>query len=133
MAQVLQSRSRGINPRPVEKPSRIHGIRRSQLIEMGRSAVAAVALVWLAFAIAGITGPLGLAFCSLVGFYIIYGVVCWRLYGILAMKDRLATAAIWSGALVAFVPLVAVILFVIIKGVSVVFADFPHFFVGDFL
>jgi phosphate transport system permease protein len=48
------------------------------------------------------------------------------------MKDRLATVAIWSGALVAFVPLVAVIYFVIIKGGSVFFAHFPHFLVADF-
>jgi phosphate transport system permease protein len=133
MAQILQSRAPSVNLRPADRPNRLHGIRRSQVIEMGGSAVASLALVWLVFAIAGINGPLGLAFCALVGFYILYGVVCWRLYGVLAMKDRLATVAIWSGALIAFVPLVAVILFVIVKGASVAFADFPHFFVGDFL
>jgi phosphate transport system permease protein len=116
----------------LDHPKRLRGIPRSTLIEMVGSGVSAVALVWLSFAIAGITGPLGFAFCSLVGFFIIYGVVCWRLYGVLSMKDRLATVAIWSGALVAFVPLFGVILFVIIKGVSVVFADFPHFLVSDF-
>jgi phosphate transport system permease protein len=62
---------------------------------------------------------------------LIYGLVCWQLYGVLAMKDRLATVAIWSGALAAFIPLAAVILYVIIKGASVVFARFPHFFLAD--
>jgi phosphate transport system permease protein len=99
---------------------------------MGGSAVAAVALVWTAFTIAGVTGPLGFAFCALIGFYGIYGVVTWRIHGTLAMKDRLATVAIWSGALIAFVPLVAVIAFVGVKGIPVVWADFPHFLVADF-
>jgi phosphate transport system permease protein len=48
------------------------------------------------------------------------------------MKDRLATLAIWSGALIAFIPLIAVILYVILKGGSVVVAGFPGFFVKDF-
>jgi phosphate transport system permease protein len=130
--QSLQTRAPNAAPQAAERPHRLHGIRRSQLIEMGGSAVAAVALVWLAFTIAGITGPLGFAFCALVGFFSIYGVVCWRLYGILGMKDRLATVAIWSGALVAFIPLVAVIYFVIVKGGAVFFAHFPHFLVADF-
>jgi phosphate transport system permease protein len=60
-----------------------------------------------------------------------YAVLCWRLYGVLAMKDRLATVAIWSGALVALVPLVAVIVFVIIQGAPVALAAFPHFFFTD--
>ena len=49
----------------------------------------------------------------------------------LAMKDRLATVAIWTGALSALIPLVAVIAYVIIKGAAVVFAQFPHFLLAD--
>jgi phosphate transport system permease protein len=130
--QNLQTRTSAPAPLADERPHRLHGIRRNQLIEMSGSAVAAVALVWLAFTIAGITGPLGFVFCALVGFFCIYGVVCWRLYGILGMKDRLATVAIWSGALIAFIPLVAVIYFVIVKGGAVFFAHFPHFLFADF-
>jgi phosphate transport system permease protein len=114
-----------------DRPRRKRSVPRSTVIEMGGSAVAATALVWLAFSVAGITGPLGFAFCVLAGFMVIYGLVCWQLYGVLVMKDRLATVAIWSGAIAAFIPLVAVILYVIIKGVSVVFAHFPHFFLAD--
>ena len=98
---------------------------------MAGSALAAVALVWLSFTVAGITGPLGFAICFLGAFLVIYGIICWLLYGVLAMKDRLATLAIWSGALAAFVPLVGVILYVVIKGAAVVLADFPHFFIAD--
>jgi phosphate transport system permease protein len=104
---------------------------RSTVIEMAGSAVAATALVWFVFSIAGIKGPLGEAFCILVAFVAIYGVICWQLYGVLAMKDRLATVAIWSGALAAFIPLVAVIVYVAFKGISVVWAHFPHFFLSD--
>lgn len=114
-----------------DRPRRKRSVPRSTLIEMGGSAVAATAVVWLCFSIAGITGPLGFAFCVLVGFMVIYGLVCWQLYGVLAMKDRLATVAIWSGAIAAFIPLAAVIIYVIIKGASVVFARFPHFFLAD--
>ncbi|MBV8463024.1 MAG: phosphate ABC transporter permease PstA [Acidimicrobiales bacterium] len=98
---------------------------------MAGSAAAAAALVWLIFSVAGISGALGFGICFLGAFLTIYGIICWQLYGMLAMKDRLATLAIWSGALVAFVPLVGVIAYVIIKGAAVVFADFPHFFLAD--
>jgi len=100
-------------------------------MEMAGSALGAVAFVWLCFSLADITGPLGFAVCSVVVFLTLYALVCWQLYGVLAMKDRLATLVIWTGALVAFIPLAAVILYVIIKGASVALADFPHFFLAD--
>jgi phosphate transport system permease protein len=114
-----------------ERHRRVRGIPRSTLVEVGGSALAAVALVWLSLSLAGVSGPLGFAACSIFAFLTLYGIVCWQLYGVLAMKDRLATMIIWSGALVAFIPLVAVILYVIIKGAAVVLADFPHFFLAD--
>jgi len=114
-----------------DRPQRKRSVPRSTVIEMGGSAVAATALVWFCFTIAGITGPLGFAFCVLAAFVVIYGLICWQLYGVLAMKDRLATVAIWGGAVAAFIPLVAVILYVIIKGAAVVLARFPHFFIAD--
>jgi phosphate transport system permease protein len=48
------------------------------------------------------------------------------------MKDRLATIAGWSGALVGLGALCAVVFFVIARGAPVAFARFPHFFVADF-
>jgi phosphate transport system permease protein len=95
------------------------------------SAGAAIALVWLCFKVGGVIGPLGFAVCAVSGFLIIYGFVCWLQYGVLAMKDRLATVVIWTGAFVAFIPLVGVISYVIFKGLAVVIADFPHFLVAD--
>jgi phosphate transport system permease protein len=116
---------------PPESPRRLHGVPRSTLVEVVGSAVAAFALVWLCFSLAGVSGPLGFAFCVIAAFLVIYGVVCWQIYGVLTMKDRLATVIIWTGGLIAFIPLLAVILYVIIKGAATVFADFPHFFVAD--
>lgn len=116
---------------PPDRPRRRRSVPRSTVIEMGGSAVAATALVWFVFSIADLTGPFGQGFCTLVAFLAIYGVICWQLYGVLAMKDRLATVAIWSGALAAFIPLVAVIVYVAFKGISVVAARFPHFFLAD--
>ena len=46
-------------------------------------------------------------------------------------KDRMATVAIWAGALVALAALAAVILYVIFKGLSAVVSDFPHFLTAD--
>ncbi len=116
---------------PPDRPQRKRSVPRSTVIEMAGSAVSAFALVWLAFTVAGIAGPLGFAFCAIAAFLIIYGFVCWGRYGVLAMKDRLATVTIWTGALAAFIPLAAVILYVIFKGAAVVFARFPHFLVAD--
>jgi phosphate transport system permease protein len=114
-----------------DRPRRYGSVPRSTVIEMVGSAVAGTALVWVCFKVGGITGPLGFAVCAVSAFMIIYGIICWLQYGVLVMKDRLATVVIWTGALVAFIPLIGVIAYVIIKGFAVVVADFPHFFVAD--
>lgn len=133
MTQVLEPPVTAAPPDqlPSDRPRRYGAVPRSTVIEMGGSGVAALALVWLCFRIGGITGPLGFAVCAVLAFLIIYALVCWLQYGVLAMKDRLATVVIWTGALVAFIPLVGVITYVFIKGFAVVIADFPHFFVAD--
>ncbi|MGA2522318.1 MAG: ABC transporter permease subunit, partial [Acidimicrobiales bacterium] len=104
---------------------------RRPAVELVGSALAALAAVWLVFSIAGLSAPFGLVVCWFLLFLIVYGVVCHSLYGILVMKDRLATVAVWSGALTALVALVAVIGFVVAKGAPVVFARFPHFLYAD--
>jgi phosphate transport system permease protein len=47
------------------------------------------------------------------------------------MKDRLATVAVWTGALVALAALAAVILYVLVRGAPIVFSHFPRFLVLD--
>ena len=114
-----------------DRPRRQRSVSRAMVIEASGSTLAAVALVWLCFTVAGISGPFGFGICVVSAFFVIYGTICWLQYGVLATKDRLATLAIWTGALAAFIPLVAVIAYVIFKGAAVVLAHFPHFFIAD--
>jgi phosphate transport system permease protein len=133
MAQTLASMPTTAPATPsADHPKRQRSIPTSAFAEIGGSAIAAIALVWVSFAVAGITGPLGFGICCLAGFSVIYGILCWRLHGVLAVKDRLATMAIWSGALIALVPLIGVIAYVIYKGLPVVWAGFPGFFFKSF-
>jgi len=114
-----------------DRPERQRGVSRSAMIEAGGSLLAAAALVWLCFTVLGVAGPLGFAVCVIATFLTIYGIICWQRYGILHTKDRLATLAIWTGAIVAMIPLVAVILYVFLRGGAVLLAHFPHFFFAD--
>lgn len=99
--------------------------------ELLGSAAAAVAVVWVAFSVAGLSAPFGFLVASMIAFYAFYGILCWRLHGVLVAKDRLATVAMWTGAVAALVPLVALITYVCIQGAPVALANFPHFFVAD--
>jgi phosphate transport system permease protein len=101
------------------------------VVELMGSVLSALAIVWLGFTVAGQTGPLGIAILWAIAFFGIYAVVCWRAHGVLLMKDRLATVAVWMGGITALIPLVAVIGYVILKGMSVALAEFPHFFTAD--
>jgi phosphate transport system permease protein len=131
MTQTLQV-PRGPASKAPDRPHSLRSIPRRTLVEVGGSVVAAVCVVWFSFTVAGITGPFGFGVCSIAAFFFIYGVLCWLLHGVLAMKDRLATFAIWTGALVALAPLLGVIFYVVYRGLPVVAADFPSFFVKDF-
>jgi phosphate transport system permease protein len=114
-----------------DRPMRRKKVTVEQLVELIGSALASLAIVWLVFTVAGVSAPFGLAVSWMVLFFALYAVVCRRAHGLLLMKDRLATVAVWIGAILAMIPLVAVILYVILKGASVALADFPHFFTAD--
>lgn len=114
-----------------DRPIRRRRVTTEQLVESVGSTLAAIALTWIIFTVTGVSGPFGFAIAAMCLFFVIYGVVCWRAHGILSMKDRMATVAIWIGALFAMIPLGAVIGYVIFKGMTVALADFPHFFVAD--
>jgi phosphate transport system permease protein len=134
MAQSLPSGNDAGN-RPVtglDRPQRKRPWTLGTVAEVIGAAAAAICLVWVSFTVTGVNGPLGFAVCCLGGFFLIYGILCRILHGVLGMKDRLATLGIWSGALIAFIPLVWVIGYVIFKGGAVALARFPHFFLGDF-
>ncbi len=116
---------------PADRPVRPKKVTLEHLVELIGSALSAWAIVWIGFSIAGVSGPFGMAvlWCGL--FFAIYAVVCWRAHGLLLMKDRLATVAVWMGGIIAMIPLVAVIGYVAVKGLAVAFGDFPHFFTSD--
>lgn len=114
-----------------DRPNRRKRFTIEQLVEVAGSALASLATIWLTFTVTGVSAPFGLVIASTLLFFAIYGVVCWRAHGIIVMKDRLASVAVWIGALLAMIPLGAVIGYVIVKGFSVAMGDFPHFFVAD--
>ena len=115
----------------VDTPIRHRHVTSQHLFESLGSAVAALAIVWILAFILGLSVSFGLAIIWFALFFTIYAIVCRRNHGMLLTKDRLATLAMWTGAFIALVPLVAVIGYVIWKGASVALADFPHFFTAD--
>ena len=80
-----------------DRPRRPRSFTSSMLMEAGGSALAALALVWIIFSLAGISAPFGMLVSWFGLFFTIYGILCWRLYGILVAKDRMATVGIWEG------------------------------------
>ncbi len=114
-----------------DRPNRRKRVTTDHLVESIGSALASLAIVWLVFTVSGVSAPFGLAVAWCGVFFAVYAVVCWRAHGVLLMKDRLGTVAIWLGGLIAMVPLAGVIGYVIVKGASVALADFPHFFTSD--
>jgi phosphate transport system permease protein len=114
-----------------DAPTRRPPLPPGALWEVGGSAVAAVVLVALVFSVAGISAPLGMVVLFAVVFFTLVGIVTWRLHGILVMKDRLATLAVWTVGLVALAPLVQIIWYITSQGAPVAFSHFPDFFVHD--
>jgi phosphate transport system permease protein len=122
--------SRATNSRS-EVPKKRVRISAPTVVENGGPALAALAITWIAFSLAGEKLSFGFLVSWGVLFYFILGIVHWRLHGILVMKDRLATLSVWTGSIVALLALAAVIGYVIVRGAAVVFARFPHFWYAD--
>jgi phosphate transport system permease protein len=133
MAAILSERV-DVPPAPVQpdRPNRTRRISRDGLVDSIGAAAAALAAVWLIFSVTGVSvANFGFFFCWALLSFSAYGILVWRRDGVLIMKDRLATVAIWAGAIIALVALAAVILYVLVKGAPVVFAHFPRFLVLD--
>ena len=101
------------------------------MFDLFGSASPSLASVWLLFSLAGVTFGFGFVFCWALLSYAIYGILVWRRDGVLLMKDRLATVAIWTGALVALVALLGRDALRGGEGLPVVVAHFPRFLVND--
>ncbi|MGO9584347.1 MAG: phosphate ABC transporter permease PstA [Acidimicrobiales bacterium] len=104
---------------------------RGAVAEIAGPAVAAVAVAWLPFHMLGVSAPVGQVVCWAIAFVAIYGLVSWRLHGVLGMKDRLGNVYVWGGGAIALAPLLLIVWFVISQGWKVVFTDFPHFLVTN--
>jgi phosphate transport system permease protein len=133
MAELL-AEGLGAPYRPAEpdRPNRTRHLSRNGLAQSIGSTAAALAAVWLVFSVAGVSiASFGFFFCWALLSFSLYGILVWRRDGILIMKDRLATVAIWAGAVIALVALSAVIVYVVVKGLPVVADHFPRFLVID--
>ena len=132
LEEPLQVNAPPTPPAQRDRPNRTRRVSRDGVFDAVGGTVAALATVWLVFTVAGISiANFGFFFCWAVLSYAIYGILVWRREGVLIMKDRLATVAIWSGAIIALVALASVILYVLVKGRPVVFSHFPRFLVRD--
>ena len=125
--RYLASRVGGeMSDRPVGRP-----LPKGPILELFGSAAAALAIVWLAFAAAGLSASFGLFLCSLFLFLILYWIESRVRHGALAAKDRLGAAAVWSAAAMAAIALVAVIVWVLLKGTPIALSHFPDFLTHD--
>jgi phosphate transport system permease protein len=95
--------------------------------ELAASALAAAVGVWTPFHLAGWDAPFGFVLCWYVAFLTIYGITVQQRHGALVRRDRLATAMIGAGTIVALLPLFLVLWFVIRHGLPVVLSRFPSF------
>lgn len=100
-------------------------------VQLLGAATSAGACVWLVFHLAGLHAPLGRLVAWLVCFAVIYGSITWQSDGALLTKSRLAALLVYLATSVAFLPLVAILGFIAVKGWPAVSANFPHFFIQD--
>src|SRR5271154_3074386 len=119
MAGLIVDEMRASAVPPPDAPNRKRRVSREGVVDFGGAAVAALAAVWLLFSLACITFGFGFVFCWAVLGYTLYGILVWRRAGVLLMKDRLATVAVWTGAVIALVALLAVVFYVAAKGAPV--------------
>jgi phosphate transport system permease protein len=112
-----------------------HPMRRAKPVAETRefvgALVAAVATVLVIFSVAGEFPLFGMFVCAVLIFFVIYGLLSWRLHGVLVMKSRLGSAYVWAGGALALFPLVDMVIFIVIRGGPVVASHFPAFLVND--
>jgi phosphate transport system permease protein len=97
-------------PRPIRRPVR-------QIVGRPLTIAAAVgAAVALLFAVTPLSGLLGWALCTYVGFVAVDAVDCYRQDGLVAAKDRVATILVSTAGLCTVVPLVLIVAYVVSKG-----------------
>ncbi len=103
----------------------------AEIREFAGALVAALAAVLVIFSVAGAYPLFGMLVCTVLLFLVLYGLLSWRLHGLLVMKSRLGSAYVWAGGALALFPLVDMVVFIVIRGLPVVAAHFPAFLVND--
>jgi phosphate transport system permease protein len=119
----------------LDQPRRITEITRESVAEIALSAVGAICLVGVVFALAGFGTDawIGFVICSGIAFLINYWAVSVKRHGVLVAKDRLARAWVAAGALVALVCLGWILSYVLVNGWYAAFGhQFPSFWTHDF-
>lgn len=101
-----------------DDPRNIKGFGRIDAAEIVGSAVSAAAFTWLLFSALAWNGAFGAVLIWYVAFVFLYRSVARSIHGKLVGTDRVMTVVIVTGAALAFVPLVMIIVFVVSKGVE---------------
>ncbi len=115
----------------IEDVPRGRTVDRDQIAELLVAAVAGLAVVWVPFHLGGWNAPLGGVVCWYVAAATIYSIVARQRHGPVEAKDRLATLLVWTGTVIALLPLGLMIYFVVVKGGATVLNRFPHFLTAD--
>ncbi len=87
-------------------------------LEIVGSAVSAAALTWLIFSAVAWNGAFGAVLIWYCAFLLIYRSVARSIHGSLVATDRLMTVVLATGASLAFIPLVMIVVFVVTKGLK---------------
>lgn len=110
---------------PSEQRRRLATVRASDIYELLGSAAAGTALAWLlCYTFTPLSGAVGTTLFSLLFFFATFYLVSTGAHGPLVARDRVATAVISAGAVLAFLPLVFIVGYVVQRGMRFVGASF---------
>jgi phosphate transport system permease protein len=112
-----------------DRPRRPGKLRLSDIAVLGGAVAASLALTWLTYgAIAPVSGVIGFVICWYVMFVAIYWIAMRELEGPLIAADKTVSVVIGSIAIGLLIPLLAILFFVVSKGLHTLLAAGPHFF-----
>jgi phosphate transport system permease protein len=116
--EVVWAGGGGPPARPPERPIRPSSVRPIDIAVLAGSAVAALALVWLLYGqLAPTSGQLGFVLLWFAAFVLIYWICERELEGPLLAADKTVAVVIGSVAIGLLIPLVAIIVFIVSKGI----------------
>ncbi len=115
----------GLVAGPEQRPVRPSSLRRDDIGVLAGAAIAAFALVWLAYThLAPTSGTLGFVIFWFIAFVLIYWICERELEGPLLAADKTVAVVIGSVAIGLLIPLLAIIVFVTAKGIHALSTGF---------